>query len=104
MIINNFSFLYDTEYADKLLHLGVLLDNNEVCGRSVQPLRPPPLRKTIMMQVTTVRIINYSALFSVRRARLVEMAKQREIHSLNSIWMNVCNDSEKLTAFFLNLY
>lgn len=41
-IINNFSFLYDTENVDKLLHLGVLLANSEECGRrSTQPCRLP---------------------------------------------------------------
>ena len=39
-IINNFSFLFDTENADNFLPLGVLLDSNEKCGgSSTQPLR-----------------------------------------------------------------
>ena len=39
-IINNCSFLFDTENADNFLPLGVLLDSNEKCvGSSTQPLR-----------------------------------------------------------------
>lgn len=35
-----FLLLYDTENADKLIHLEVLSGNNEECGRrSIQPLR-----------------------------------------------------------------
>lgn len=40
LIINDILLLYDTENADKLLHLEVFLSNNEEHGRrAIQPLR-----------------------------------------------------------------